>query len=219
MSTKQPITVLITGGNGALGSHIAFEIAKTHPEAFLLLTARRENDSQADKISAQLNEKGVKEFEFLSLDLSSFASVKAFVAKVTEKVQQKTIPPIAVQINCAAYSSFLMDEKTKDNFDPVYQTNVLSPFILTVSLLKGAFQRSSSGAPQGRVINIASETVSMGKLDFFNTWGPTEKNPLGAKLSIIEGLTRYGSSKLLADVVMYSLKEKLTAVSSDQFRS
>lgn len=215
MSANPSITVLITGGNGALGSHIAFEIAKSHPEAFFLLTARREHDSQADKISTQLNEKGVKEFDFLPLDLSSFESVKAFAAKVTEKVQQKAIPPIAVQINSAAYSSFVMDEKTKDNFDPVYQINVLSPFLLTVLLLKGAFQQSSTGAPQGRVINIASETVSIGKLDFFNTWGPTEKNPPGSKLSIIQGLTRYGSSKLLADITMYSLKEKLAAVSSD----
>jgi mannan polymerase II complex ANP1 subunit len=211
MSAKPSKTVLITGGNGALGSHIAFEIAKTHPEAFFILTSRRENDVQAQKITAQLHSKGVTAFEFLTLNLASFASVKAFAAKVAEKVRSKTIPPVAVQVNSAAYSSYEMDEKTVDGFDPVYQTNVLSPFLLTVLLLEAAFQMVD-GAPRGKIIYITSETVSMGKVDFFDSWGPTEQMPVGSSLPVMQGLTRYGSSKLLGDLTMYTLREKLLAV-------
>ncbi|OQU94970.1 hypothetical protein CLAIMM_01244 [Cladophialophora immunda] len=208
MPIKPSKTVLITGGNGALGSHIAFAIAKAHPEAFFVLTARRENDVQAQKISTQLRDEGVTAFEFLTLDLTRFASVRAFAAKVSEKVRSGKIPPIAVQVNSAAFSSYEMDGKTDDGFDPVYQTNVLSPFLLTALLLKGAFQKDQ-GAARGKVINITSETVSLGKVDFFDTWGPTEKNPLGSRLSIMQGLTRYGSSKLMADLAMYTLREKM----------
>jgi NAD(P)-dependent dehydrogenase (short-subunit alcohol dehydrogenase family) len=211
MSAKPSQTVLITGGNGALGSHIAFEIVKTHPEAFFILTSRRENDAQAQKITAQLHSKGVTAFEFLTLNLASFASVKAFAAKVAEKVRSKTIPPVAVQVNSAAYSSYEMDAKTVDGFDPVYQTNVLSPFLLTVLLLEEAFQMVD-GAPRGKIIYITSETVSMGKVDFFDSWGPTEQMPVGSSLPVMQGLTRYGSSKLLGDLTMYTLREKLLAV-------
>ncbi|KIW85632.1 hypothetical protein Z517_01024 [Fonsecaea pedrosoi CBS 271.37] len=208
MSTKVSKTVLITGGNGALGSQIAFAIAKAHPDVFFILTARRDNDVQAQKISTQLHNQGVTAFEFLTLDLGRFASVKTFAAKVTEKVRSGNIPPIAVQVNSAAYSSYIVDEKTQDGFDPVYQTNVLSSFLLTTLLLKGAFQMEK-GKPRGKVINITSETVTLGKADFFDTWGPTEKNPIGSHLSIMQGLTRYGSSKLIGDIAMYTLKEKM----------
>src|SRR6202000_3267998 len=85
MSTKPSKTVLITGGNGVLGSHIAFDIAKAHPEVFFILTARRPDDAQAESIAAQLRDKGITAFEFLTLDLSSFALVKAFAAEVIKK--------------------------------------------------------------------------------------------------------------------------------------
>ncbi|ETI23081.1 hypothetical protein G647_04877 [Cladophialophora carrionii CBS 160.54] len=208
MSTKSSKTVLITGGNGALGSHIAFEIAKTHPEVFFILTSRRENDAQAQKITAQLHDSGVSAFEFLALNLASFASVKAFAAKVAERVRSKTIPPIAVLINSAAYSSYEVDEKTADGLDPVYQTNVLSPFLLTVLLLEDGFQ-VVDGAPRGKIIQITSETVSMGQVDFFDSWGPTEQMPVGSSLAVTQGLTRYGSSKLIGDLTMYTLREKM----------
>ncbi|OAP63707.1 hypothetical protein AYL99_02934 [Fonsecaea erecta] len=208
MSPKPSKTVLITGGNGALGSHIAFAIAKAHPEVFFILTARRDNDVQAKKISTQLRDEGVTAFEFLTLDLARFASVRAFAAKVAEKVQSGNTPPIVVQVNSAAYSSYQMDEKTGDGFDPVYQTNVLSPILLTALLLKGAFQMDR-GTPRGKVINITSQSVSLGKVDFFDTWGPTEQNPVGSRLPFMQGLTRYGSSKLLADLVMYTVREKM----------
>jgi mannan polymerase II complex ANP1 subunit len=218
MSTKPSKTVLITGGNGVLGSHIAFEIAKAHSEVFFILTARRPDDAQAESIAAQLRDKGITAFEFLTLDLSSFASVKAFAAEVIKKVRAGSIPPVSVQINSAAYSSFKVDQKTDDGFDPVYQTNVLSPFLLTVSLLGGAFPMAN-GAPQGTVIYITSQSVAMGKPDFFKTWGPTEQSPVGSKLPITQGLTRYGSSKLLGDMVMYTLREKLLEVSDIPGRS
>ena len=69
------------------------------------------------------------------------------------------------------------------------------------------------GAPQGRVLYITSETVSLGKVDFFDAWGPNGKNPVGSTLSVMRGLKRYGSSKLIADLAMYTLKQELLEVS------
>ena len=93
-------------------------------------------------------------------------------------VRLQKIPPIAVQINSAAYSSFKVDQKTNDGFDPVYQTNVLSPFLLTVLLVAGAFQ-TTNGTPCGSIISVTSETVSMGQADFFRSWDQQSKTRWG----------------------------------------
>ena len=53
-------TVLITGGNGILGSQTAHKIAKSQPGVFFLLTARKPNDANAQAVSEQLRTMGVE---------------------------------------------------------------------------------------------------------------------------------------------------------------
>jgi NAD(P)-dependent dehydrogenase (short-subunit alcohol dehydrogenase family) len=213
MATPPTRTVLITGGNGSLGSQTAYKIAQSQSGVFFLLTARKPNDANAQAVSEQLRTMGVETFEFMVVDLGNFASVRAFASTVSERVEAGKIPPIEVIINSAAYSSYIMDKQTEDGFDPVYQTNVLSPFLLSVLLLKSGF-RKIEGRPQGRIINVSSETVNFGDVAFFDSWGETEARKTLSGLGVKLGLTRYGSSKLIMDVAMYTLRERLLSVST-----
>jgi hypothetical protein len=156
-------SVLITGGNGVLGSHTAFKIVASQLEVFLILTARRPNDSNAQAVSEEMRSMGVESFEFFVVDLSSFSSVRKFASTIEQRVQAGKIPPIEIIINSAAYSSYVMDARTGDDFDPVLQTNVLSPFLLSVLLLGTSFAKDGN-APNGKVIDVTSETVGIGSL-------------------------------------------------------
>ena len=67
--------------------------------------------------------------------------------------------------------------------------------------------------PAGRVISVTSETVKLGDTAFFDSWSVDEKRAHGSKLGTMAGLKRYGSSKLMMDVTMYHMREKLLSVS------
>lgn len=208
MATPLIGTVIITGGNGALGSEIAVAIAKTQPLVHLLLAARNVQDESVQQVADKIRLIGPRSVEIARLDLADFNSVTTFARLTVERVQRKTIPPIMVLINSAATLSYARDEFTKDGYDPVYQVNCLSPFLLTVSLLEG-FRASGS-----LVLNIGCSTISDGRLDYFDTNGAKgEKSRSGAALSAKEGNIRFGSSKLLMSVAMYALRRSLHQVS------
>ena len=209
MATPLNGTVVITGANGSLGSKIALKIARQHPFVHLLLTARDVWSKSVAEISEEIRSLGPRSFEIAKLDLASFRSVRKFTKNTVDRVRTGDIPSIQVLINCAAIASFKADASTEDGFDLVYQTNCLGPFLLTINLLE-AF-RASDGGNGTRVINIGSSLMSMGKLDYFDSYTSKKvESPLGVR----EGLVRYGSSKLLLNAAMYALRRSLAMVSS-----
>lgn len=236
MATPLIGTVIITGGNGALGSEIALAIAKSQPLAHLLLVARSSSSEGIKEISDKIRLIGPRSLEIVMVDLASFSSVTNFAEHTVRRVERKDIPPVTVLINSAAMASYVADEKTADGFDPVYQTNCLSPFLLTVSLLE-AFRAGNSSIGDGgaRVINIGCSTVSQGRVDYFDDgsgWPPggnsnssnsasstittasSSSTQQKTSLSVSEGDERFGSSKLLMCASMYALRRSLASVSS-----
>jgi mannan polymerase II complex ANP1 subunit len=208
MATPLIGTVIITGGNGALGSEIAVAIARTQPLVHLLLTARDIKDQSVQQVSERIRMIGPRSLEIAKLDLSDFDSMTTFAKYTVQRVRHKTIPPIIVLINSAATLSYVCDAFTKDGYDPVYQVNCLSPFLLTVTLLEG-FRATGS-----LVLNIGCSTISHGRLYHFDTnRGKTEKRISGESLSTKEGNLRFASSKLLMSAAMYALRRSLYHVS------
>lgn len=213
MATPLVGTAIITGGNGSLGSEIAIAIAKSQPYAHLLLVARDIRSESVKDVRERIRLIGPRSLEFVKVDLASFNSVASFSEITVERVQNKEIPPVTLLINCAAMSSYVTDQVTRDGHDPVYQTNCIAPFLLTVSLLE-AF-RAGDGTPNGgaRVINIGCSSMSKGTLDYFENPDPNVSicpgTPLGAK----EATKRFGSSKLLMSAAMYALRRSLVLVS------
>lgn len=193
-------TVIITGGNGLLGSEIAIAIAKRQPFAHLLLTARDVKGQDVHDLIARIQLVGPRSVEVLHLDLTDLRSVTDFTHSTVDRVRNNEIPPVVDLIHSAAIASYTVDEPTIDGYDPVYQTNCLAPFFLTVGLLE-AFR--DGGA---KVINIGCSAVSHGRLDYFD--GGRRRTLMSAK----EGHSRYGSSKLLASVALYALRRSLVSV-------
>ena len=218
MGTPLTGTVVITGGNGLLGSEIAVAIAKTQPFVHLLLTARDPKGEDVRNLIARIRLIGPRSIEVIHLDLTDLESVTNFAQRAVDRVRSKEIPPLTTLIHSAAIASYSVDELTLDGYDPVYQTNCVSPFLLTVGLLE-AF-RADDGTAEGRakVINIGCSASSEGRLDFFDHNQGRDRRPPGTVLSAREGNIRFGSSKLIASVALYALRRSLAQVGS-KFRS
>lgn len=205
-------TVIITGGNGQLGSEIATAIAKTHPFAHILLAARNIKGVDVRNLITKIQLIGPRSIEVIRLDLNDLGSVSDFAQSTVERVRRNDIPPVVDLIHSAAIASYTVDEPTPDGYDPVYQTNCVAPFYLTIGLLE-AF-RAGDGTPDGgaKVINIGCSAVSCGRLDYFDREGRDDRRP-GMPMSAKEGTVRYGSSKLLISVALYALRRSLASVS------
>ncbi|KAK2759157.1 Mannan polymerase II complex anp1 subunit [Arachnomyces sp. PD_36] len=233
MATPLIGTVIITGGNGALGSEIAIAIAKSQPLAHLLLVSRSLSSEGVKEVSEKIRLIGPRSLEIVKADLASFSSVTEFAEHTVQRVKRKDIPPVTVLINSAAMASYAVDDKTVDGFDPVYQTNCLSPFLLTVNLLE-AFKAGGSSASDGgpRVINIGCSAIAQGRVDYFDdksewTSGGNSNSSNSAistattssgrpqqkdtPLSVRKGVERFGSSKLLMCASMYALRRSLAS--------
>ncbi|KAB8210839.1 Anp1-domain-containing protein [Aspergillus parasiticus] len=208
MATPLSGTAIITGGNGSLGSSIAIAIAKAHPFVHLLLLARDIRSDSVKELREKIRLIGPRSIEVARVDLTSFNSVVSFTENTVERVQNREIPPVTLLINCAAVASYVADQVTRDGFDPVYQTNCIAPFLLTIGLLE-AF-RAGDRTPNGgaRVINVGCSSMSKGSLDYFDKHDFGNQQP-GTPLSSKEGNARFGSSKLIMSAAMYALRRSL----------
>ncbi|CAG8092415.1 unnamed protein product [Penicillium olsonii] len=209
MGTPLTGTVIITGGNGLLGSEIAIEIAKKQPFVHLLLTARDIRMDDVRDLTGKIRLIGARSIEVLALDLTDLKSVASFAKSTVNRVRFRDIPPVTSLIHSAVATSYTVDDLTSDGYDPVYQTNCLSPFLLTIGLLE-AF-RAGDGTPKGgaKVINIGCSATSSGRLDYFDRDHGRHGRHLGDTLSAKEENIRFGSSKLMASVALYALRRSL----------
>lgn len=220
MGTPLVGTAIITGANGLLGSEIAVSIAKAQPFVHLLLVARDIRSDSIKDVTDRIRLIGPRSVEVVKADLACFNSVVSFSQYTVERVRSKEIPPVILLINSAATSSYVTDQVTRDGYDPVYQTNCIAPFLLTVSLLE-AF-RAGDGTPNGgaRVINIGCSSISKGSLDYFDGEDPeSATQPPGTPIGAKEATSRFGSSKLLMSAAMYALRRSLVLVSSPSLGS
>jgi mannan polymerase II complex ANP1 subunit len=209
MATPLIGTAIITGGNGALGSEVAIAVAKTQPLIHLLLTARDIDENESvHRLAERVRQIGPRSLEIVKLDLADLDQVATFGKFTVRRVRQKTIPPVVLLINSAATLSYTRDDFTQDGFDPVYQVNCLSPFLLTVTLLE-AFKANGP-----LVMNIGCSAISEGRLDYFDGNRRTGKSAdRRTSLTAKEGSVRFGSSKLLMSAAMYGLRRSLRSVS------
>lgn len=218
MGTPLIGTAIITGGNGSLGSEIAVAITKAQPFVHILLLVRDVRSDSVKNLMQRIRLIGPRSIEAARVDLASVNSVVSFSQNTVERVRSKEIPPVMLLINSGAVSSYVKDQDTEDGYDPVYQTNCIAPFLLTVSLLE-AF-RGGDGTPNGgaRVINIGCSAISSGSLNYFdNSDSDNTDQPPGTPLSANEGNVRFGSSKLIMSATMYALRRSLVLVSYERF--
>lgn len=210
-------TVIITGGSEGLSADIAVAAAQTHPFVHLLLTGRDVQAKNVQGLKNRIRAIGSRSIEFISLDPTDVESVTNFAENTVHRVRTREIPPIAALIYTDALISYTVDELTLDGFDPVYQTNSITPFFLTVGLLeafRGSDGRSEGGA---RVILMGSSAAISGRLDYFDHQQGRDQRPPGTSLSTREAQARFASSKLIGSVALYALRRSLANVSSTRF--
>lgn len=207
-------TILITGGNGSLGSAIAIQIAQSQPgKHHLVLTARKLEDVRTTSTSATLRTLNAS-YEFQALDLASLENVKSFAGKLSKRVQKGDVPSFdgGGVVLSAAMLTFVKNSRTKDGWNEVYGINVLAQVLLMRELLPVL-----NGAT---VISIASATHGIGNVEYFSAEkknhgrivdGASEKAL--EMLGLGEAMKRYGSSKLLFVMSSYALQRRLNAVS------
>lgn len=208
LASRLKSTILITGGNGSLGSEIALQIAKSRPgKHHLILTARRFTDPRTITVSSALKSLNAS-FDFQTLDLSSLEDIHSFAANLKERIGKKEIPPFDSGgiVLSAAMNTQSKDDRTVDGWHSIYGINVLGSILLVRELL--------SVLGSALVINIASAAHSMGTVDHFSSETTGEAGGAAANevLGLGETMKRYGASKLWAIMSFYALQRRLDTV-------
>lgn len=154
--------MVITGATSGIGYEVAKELAKrgklirynlclNFSQQFWILGAQiliGARDPQSGEVTCRrlIADSSNKSIEFLRLDLESLASVDEFVDQIYGRVEN-----LFCLVNNAA-CFYLPPKTTLDGFERTYQTNYLSPFHLTQSLLP-LLER---GTAQSCIINVSS---------------------------------------------------------------
>lgn len=146
-SDLRTITAIITGATSGIGAETARVLAKRG--ARLVLPAR--NRKAAEDTKARI----ISEFPdskiiLMSLDLSSFSSVKSFVSEF-----ELLNLPINLLINNAGRFSH-EHAITEDGIEMSFATNYLGHFLLTELLLEKMIVTAKSTGVQGRIVNVSS---------------------------------------------------------------
>ncbi len=152
-SSMQGKIVLITGGNSGIGKETAVALAQVG--ATVAFTSR--DPKKGEAAAADIRERSGADVALLSLDLASFASIRACAAAFLERYEK-----LDVLINNAG---LILSERTEteDGFETTFGVNHLGHFLLTQLLL----DRVKASAP-ARIINVASRAHRFARdgLDF-----------------------------------------------------
>ncbi|ADI05104.1 modular polyketide synthase [Streptomyces bingchenggensis BCW-1] len=138
-------TVLITGGTGALGGHVARWLAGNGAE-HLLLTSRRGPDAPgADELRAELSALGAQ-VTIAACDVADRDALAALLATVPAEH-----PLTGVVHTAGVLDDGLMDGLTPERYEPVFRSKVASALLLDeltrdLDLAVFALFASSSGA-------------------------------------------------------------------------
>lgn len=130
--------VLITGITGELGESICKLLVQNN---FNVIGTYNKNIDKKNELEHKYN------IEIIRCDLTSLDDINSLVSYVTNKYEH-----IDILINNAAfYYDEPLEEKTKDTFMKVLDTNLVGPFLLSREIAKYMLDNK-----YGKIINIAS---------------------------------------------------------------
>lgn len=133
---------LITGTNTGIGRATAEALAAKGGHVILAARSHEKTMPVVHELRARFPNTDI---EFMLMDLADLSSVKTAAATVLASGR-----PLDVLINNAGLAGSA--GRTKDGFQLTFGTNHIGPFALTEMLLP-----SLMAAPQGRIVNVASE--------------------------------------------------------------
>ncbi|KAF3005259.1 hypothetical protein E8E14_005746 [Neopestalotiopsis sp. 37M] len=151
--------IIVTGGTAGLGLECIRQLS-THNPAHIYLAAR--SQEKADTVIRELRD-SIPEacpITFLSLDLSSFSSVKAAAAAF---LRQET--RLDILMNNAGIM-MTPEGLTEDGYEVQFGTNVMGPALFTLLLLP-LLQQTAKLNPQTRVVNLSSASEKVAPSDLY----------------------------------------------------
>jgi retinol dehydrogenase 12 len=177
---------IVTGANTGIGKITAKELARAGAHVLLACRTKDKTDPVIEEIK---RETGNANVEYVQLDLSDLASVRA----CAEAILARNVP-IHGLINNAGLAG--KRGMTKDGFELTWGTNHLGHYLFTRLLLDRIKQ-----AGQARIINVASKSHYEAKgID----WDAMRKST-----KTVTGLTEYAQSKLSNVLFTKELARKL----------
>lgn len=186
-------TVVITGGNSGIGLATATELARRGADVVLTARDPAVGGVIADQIETETNQTVTS----MVLDLSSFASIRAFVDELAENRRR-----VDVLLNNAGV--FMGSKRlTTDGYEWTMGVNHLGPFLLTCLMV------SEPATPPNRIINVASEMHRNTRHDL----GFVELEPSGR----YRGTQAYARSKLANILFTQELARRLNGTGSSTF--
>lgn len=178
-------TIIITGANSGIGYETTLHFAKKGDTIAMVCRNKEKGESAKSQIQRLSGNKNISLF---IADLSSVNQSRRLVKTLAEKY-----PVIDVLVNNAG--SIIYDyTETEDGYESTIAANHLAYFILANGLLENIKR-----APEGRIINVASEAQRAGRLNFDNINLKGKYDPIKA----------YCQSKLANIVFTYELAKRL----------
>lgn len=208
-------TVIITGGNSGLGYACASTLLMSSQPYHVILACR--NPERAEEAVHLLRKSVMAEasVEAMVLDLASFASVRAFSAKLKERLEAKEIPPLyGLVCNAGVQGKKVF---TVDGFESTFAVNILGHYLL-IDLLLPSFMKPA------RIAIVASgvhdpaqmEGLPAGATVPAPAWNSTfalAKGELGPSATNDDENAdrgrRYSTSKLASIYLTYGLAQQL----------
>ncbi|RDW57109.1 hypothetical protein BP6252_13855 [Coleophoma cylindrospora] len=144
---------LVTGGNSGLGEATIAALAQHNPQK-VYLAARSKSKAEAamQRIKASSPAARSANIEFLEMDLSSFASIKAAAARVNRET------PRLDTVHLNGGLAMVPHGTTKEGYELQFGTNFLGHALLTQLLLPKLLETAALPGSDVRVVSISSAT-------------------------------------------------------------
>eukprot|EP00123_Amoebidium_parasiticum_P020179 comp44208_c0_seq1/m.47509 comp44208_c0_seq1/g.47509 ORF comp44208_c0_seq1/g.47509 comp44208_c0_seq1/m.47509 type:complete len:346 (-) comp44208_c0_seq1:496-1533(-) len=147
-------TAIVTGANTGIGKETAWGLAASGQYDLVILACRSKDKAEEaiKDIKAQLPSDCPCALEYMHVELSNMSSVRQFADAI-----KTHSPPLKLTalVNNAGLASFgnkgAKVIPTADGFEPLFATNFLSHFLLTMLLLD-----MLKSAGQARIVNLSS---------------------------------------------------------------
>jgi NAD(P)-dependent dehydrogenase (short-subunit alcohol dehydrogenase family) len=197
-------TVLVTGANDGLGLQAAIKFAQLGVNR-LVLGVRSQEKGNSAKSAILSQTKNVPEFVVVTADLSTFASVSAFVSEVNNRIDK-----LHVVLLCAGIM-FPTFQTSPEGYEINLQVNVLSSAVMALLLVPKvrmtAALRDTDYIPHITILN------SFATQETEDAWVPTDVSLLQriGDESKFEHISQYYLVKLAARYFMRGLAEHINS--------
>lgn len=167
--------VLITGGSRGIGKSTAIEFAKN---GYNIIINYLSDDKSAEQIKSFLVENYDVDVMTYKCDVKDELKVKCMVEDVINYFGR-----IDVLVNNAAIAiDTLVEDKNKDDFKKILDTNLIGPFILSRSVAKVMMENK-----KGSIINVSSTNA----IDTYYEYSLDYDASKAALISLTHNLAKY----------------------------